>query len=306
MNGDDAPSAALKPGGRPGGGQALLIAAAPVVFVVLWATGFIFGKLGLPYTEPATFLVMRYGIVFVLMGALALILKRRWPGSLRLAAHSAIVGVLLHVFYIGGVFAGIERGVPAGIASLIVGLQPLLTATIVGPMLGESVSGRQWTGLALGLAGVALVLNEKIALGAGTPAGYLLCAGGLVAITLGTVYQKKYAQGVDMVAGAVLQYGAATVGALAFAVLFESMRVIPSADLAIALAWLCIVLSVFTVSLLMFMIRRGEAGKVASLFYLVPVVAALMAWPLFGETLGLLAMIGMGVTIAGVALAMRG
>lgn len=285
--------------------SALLVALTPVVFVVLWSTGFIFGKLGLPYAEPATFLLMRYGLVIVLLGAIAVLWRRRWPSRWRDVGHSAVVGVLLHVFYIGGVFAGIDRGVPAGIASLVVGLQPLLTATLVGPLLGERVSAKQWLGLILGLVGVALVLNEKLTLGQGSPVGYLMCTGGLIAITIGTVYQKKYAQGIDMVTGGVVQYAAAAMGALILALSFETMRVVPSVDLAIALAWLCVVLSIITVSLLMFMIRKGEASKVASLFYLVPLVAALIAWPLFGETLGVLAMIGMAITVSGVALTMR-
>jgi len=216
-----------------------------------------------------------------------------------------VVGVLLHAGYLGGVFAAIAAGVPAGIAALVVGIQPILTATLVGPFLGERVSPMQWAGLVLGLAGITLVLWQKLSFGEGTPAGYLYAAGALVGITLATLYQKRYASNAHLITGGVFQYGGALLVVAFAATIFESFRVEPSWDLAIALVWLSIVLSVVSIWLLMAMIRRGAAGRVASLFYLVPPLTALIAWPAFGETLGALALAGMVLAAMGVFLVNR-
>jgi drug/metabolite transporter (DMT)-like permease len=276
----------------------------PALFVVLWSTGFIFAKLGLPSAEPATFLAVRFLFVIPLLLVIAVALRVRWP-SPRGAAHSAVVGVLMHVVYLGGVFAAIEKGVPAGVSALIVGMQPLLTATLVGPVLGERVKRVQWAGLLLGLVGLVLVLEEKLALGQGSAFGYALCFAALGGITIGTIYQKRHCARIDLVAGGVLQFTAALIVTALLALAFESMRVAWTTDFIIAVSWLAFVLSVMTVALLMWLIRRGAAAKVASLFYLTPAVAALMAWPLFGETFALVGLIGLALTVIGVALANR-
>lgn len=276
----------------------------PGLFVLLWSTGFVFAKLGMPSAESATFLVVRFAIVVPLLIVLAFAFRARWPGRAE-AGHAAVVGVLMHVVYLGGVFAAIEKGVPAGVSAVIVGLQPLLTATVVGPVLGERVKPIQWVGLLLGLAGVVLVLREKIALGEGSTFGYLLCFAALAGITIGTVYQKRFCTGIDLVAGGVVQFAAAGAVALALALAFETMHVDWTAKFVVSVFWLAVVLSVLTVALLMWLIRRGAAAKVASLFYLVPAVAALMAWPLFGESFGLIGLAGMALTVLGVALANR-
>jgi drug/metabolite transporter (DMT)-like permease len=283
----------------------LAVAAIPAVFIGLWSTGFIFAKLGMPSTEPATFLTLRFAIVLVLMLGMAVVVRAPWPAGWRPAAHSVVVGVLLHGGYLGGVFAAIAAGVPAGVAALVVGIQPLLTATLVGPVLGERVTPMQWLGLVLGLAGITLVLWQKLSFGEGTPAGYLYAAGALVGITLATLYQKRYASNAHLITGGVFQYGGALLVVALAAAAFESFRVEPSWDLAIALLWLSIVLSVVSIWLLMVMIRRGAAGRVASLFYMVPPLTALIAWPVFGETLGMLALAGMALAAAGVALVNR-
>ncbi len=276
----------------------------PGLFVVLWSTGFIFAKLGMPSAEPATFLSVRFLFVIPLLVALTIVLKARWP-SLVGAGHSAVVGVLMHVVYLGGVFAAIEKGVPAGVSALVVGMQPLLTATLVGPILGERVKPIQWAGLLLGLVGLVLVLREKLALGQGSTFGYLLCFGALAGITLGTIYQKRFCARIDLVAGGVVQFTAALAVTGALALAFETTRVVWTTNFVIAVTWLALVLSVMTVALLMWLIRRGAAAKVASLFYLTPAAAALMAWPLFGETFGLVGLFGMALTVIGVALANR-
>jgi drug/metabolite transporter (DMT)-like permease len=280
-------------------------AAAPFVFVVLWSTGFIGSKLGIPYAEPVTFLVVRFALVLALFAPLVLLTKAPWPRG-RLAAHVAVVGVALHGVYLGGVFVSIAWGLPSGVSAVIVGMQPLLTATVVGPLLGERVNARQWTGLWLGLAGVIAVLWEKLAFEGVSLASVIPSVAGLIGITFGTLYQKRHCPGVDLRTGAVIQYAAAVVFLLPFALTFETMAIRWTAEFVFAMGWLVLVLSVGAVSLLMVLVRQGAAAKVASFFYLVPPCTAVAAWLLFGETLGLLALAGMAVAAVGVALVQRG
>jgi len=288
------------------------MAALPGIFVVLWSTGFIGARLVLPHSEPLTVLTLRFGMTVALFLPLAWIGRAPWPATRRIAGHAAITGLLLHGLYLGGVFSAIKVGMPAGITSLIVGPQPLLTAVASGPLLGEHVSTRQWLGLGLGFAGVALVLSDKLAPTASTlfdgfGIGAVLLTGlALIGITAGTLYQKRFCAGLDPRTGAVIQFTAAgmALGLLAL-LLGEDMRIHWTAEFIFGIGWLVVVLSVGAVTLLMILIRMGAAARVASLFYLVPPVTALMAWALFGETLGPLALGGMGVVVVGVALVMR-
>ena len=277
----------------------------PAVFVLLWSTGFIGAKFGLPYAEPFTFLLLRMLAVSVLLAVVALVMRAPWPKSWRLAGHIAVAGLLVHAVYLGGVFFAIAHQVPAGIASLIVGVQPLLTAALAGRLLGERVSPRQWGGLLLGLAGVGLVVSEKITLGSGSLAGIGAAVAALVGITLGTLYQKRHCTGMDLRTGAVIQYAATAAFFAVLAPLTESMRVSWTGEFVFALAWLTIVLSVGAVFLLFALIRRGAAARVASLFYLTPPVTAVVAWAMFDERLGVLALAGMAMTVMGVALVNR-
>ena len=294
----------------------LLAALAPAVFVLLWATGFIGAKLGLPYVEAGTFLTLRFALVLLLMAPLLLVLRDQRLGGWRTLGHVAVVGALIHGAYLGGVFESIGRGMPAGLVALIVALQPLLTAAVVGPLLGERVGRRQVAGLLLGLVGVGLVLSDKLVgpqgSGTGGEGGPLFAGFGLDAlafnllallgITLGTVYQKRFAQHVPLIGGAVVQYAAATLVVGVPALLFESNRIVWSGELVVALGWLVLVMSIGAVTLLMLLIRWGEASRTASLFYLVPPVTAVIAFLLFDERLGALALGGMAVTVVGVAL----
>jgi drug/metabolite transporter (DMT)-like permease len=277
----------------------------PGLFVVLWSTGFIFAKMGLPYAEPFTFVALRYLFVVAIMLPIALIARATWPRHLAEVLHLMVAGLLLHAVYITGVFASIYHGLPAGIAALIVGLQPLLTATLVGPLLGERVSGKQWLGLLLGLVGVALVLREKLAFDRATGGAVLLAVGALFGATLGTLYQKRFCSTADLRSSAVIQFAAAGLACLAVALPLETMQVTWSGPFIFALGWLVLVLSIGTVSLLYLILRRVSAAKTASLFYLVPPATALFAWALFGETLGVLALAGMALAAAGVALVQR-
>ena len=279
--------------------------AAPALFVLLWSTGFIGGKLGLPYAEPLTFLLWRMSLVAFMLLALSIWQKAPWPADWRMVGHIAVAGLLVHGVYLGGVVTALKQGLPAGTVALIVGLQPLLTALAAGPLLGERISARQWLGFGLGLVGVAGVVWEKLSLHLGGVLGVLMALVALVGISVGTLYQKRHCAGMDLRTGTTIQYGA-TGSVLALITPFiETMRVEWSASFIFAQVWLCLVLSVGAIFLLFALIRRGAASKVASLFYLVPPVTALMAWALFGEALGPLALAGMVVTAAGVALVLR-
>lgn len=274
----------------------------PGLFVLLWSTGFIGAKLGLPYAEPMTFLIVRFAIVTVLLAGFAALTGASWPGTWQEAGHIAIAGLLLHGIYLGGVFASIFHGVPAGVSALIVGIQPLLVAAAAGPFLGERVTARQWLGLVLGLVGVVLVVWTKLGSGIGTTWGYALSVIALIGITVGTLYQKKFCPRLDLRSGSAIQFAASTVALAPFALLFETRRIVWSGEFIFALGWLCIVLSLGAISLLFILIRRGAAAKVSSLFFLVPPCTALVAYFLFGEQLSLLALIGMAATMLGVAL----
>lgn len=285
--------------------QVWALAAMPGLFVLLWSTGFIGAKLGLPYAEPMTFLVMRFAIVTVLLAIFAGLTRAPWPQDWKQAAHIAVAGLLLHGVYLGGVFASIFHGVPAGISALIVGIQPLLVAAAAGPVLGERVTARQWLGLVLGLSGVILVVWTKLDLGIGTAWGYALSVIALFGITIGTLYQKKYCPSIDLRSGTAIQFAATTVMLVPFALLYETRQVQWTGEFVFALGWLCIVLSLGAITLLFILIKRGAASTVSSLFFLVPPCTALVAFFLFGETLSTAALIGMAITMVGVALVNR-
>ena len=280
-------------------------AGVPALFVLLWSTGFIGARFGLPHAGPLTFLALRYGLAVGLLVLAALATGAPWPRRPAEIGHYAVAGLLVHGAYLGGVFVGISLGVEAGVSALIVGLQPLLTAALARVFLGERVAPRQWVGLGLGLLGMALVLARKLGQGPGDAWGGLACVGALLSITAGTLYQKRFCAGMDLRTGSVVQFTAAGLVTAPLALLFEGFRVEWTGEFVFALLWLVLVLSLGAVSLLYVLIRRGAAAQVASLFFLVPPCTALIAWPLFGETLSPLALLGMALTAAGVALAGR-
>lgn len=280
----------------------------PVLFVALWSTGFIGAKFGLPDAQPLTFLSLRYAIVLVLMGVLAWATRAPWPRTAREWLHIGLSGLLVHAVYLGGVFIAIGHGLPAGVTALVVGLQPVLTALGAGVFLGERVRPTQWLGLALGFAGVALVVAHKVAASAGGDAllGMLLPAViALLGITAGTLYQKRYCHAFDLRTGSVIQFLPSLLATLLVANQTETLQVHWTGSFVFALAWLVLVLSLGAVSLLNVLIRSGSAVNVASLFYLTPPATALIAWALFGETLTGLSLLGMAVTVFGVWLARK-
>ncbi len=285
-----------------------LASAAPLLFVLLWSTGFIGAKFGLPYAEPLTFLSTRYVLVIGLMGTVALAMRAPWPKDWRQAGHIGVTGLLVHAVYLGGVFMAIHRGLPAGVTALVVGMQPLLTALGAGWLLGERVTARQWIGLALGLAGVGLVVSDKLAPAsiAGDPIVMLAPAlAALAGITLGTLYQKRFCPSFDLRTGSVVQFVPTLLVTAWFASGTETMQIQWSGEFVFALMWLVLVLSLGAISLLNLLIRSGSAVNVASLFYLTPPTTALMAWALFGETLRGAALAGMAIAVTGVWLARR-
>ena len=280
----------------------------PLLFVALWSTGFIGAKFGLPDAEPLTFLTLRYVAVLVLMGATVWFTRAPWPRTPLEYLQIGISGLLVHALYLGGVFTAISHGLPAGVASLVVGLQPVLTALGAGVLLHERVRPTQWAGLALGFAGVGLVVAHKVAASASGVALYSMLMPAVLAllgITAGTLYQKRFCHAFDLRTGSVIQFlPCLAVTALA-ASQAETMQVHWTGNFIFALGWLVLVLSMGAVNLLNVLIRRGSAVNVASLFYLTPPTTALIAWALFGETLTGLALIGMGLTVFGVWMARK-
>lgn len=278
----------------------------PFAFVLLWSTGFIGARYGLPYIEPFNYLFIRMLFTLAVFLLLIQIFRGRWP-SWNVAKHQLVSGSLIHAGYLGGVFAAIKLDMPAGVAAIIVGLQPLLTAFISQLWLGARLSRLGWAGLWLGLFGVLVVLgsglgDSEIALHWGAIVSAVVA---LFAISVGTLYQKRFGTGADLLTGSFYQYVATAVimGLLTFT--FETREVVWHPELIGGLTWLVLGLSLSAVLLLMVMIREGESAKVASYFYLVPPATALEAWFLFDETLSSLTLVGVAITVCGVYLTQR-
>ncbi|PFH11312.1 EamA-like transporter family protein [Collimonas sp. PA-H2] len=284
-----------------------LLAAMPMVFVVLWSTGFIVAKFGLPYAPPLTFLLLRFGGVLLVLLPLVLLMRAPWPrGKI---AHIAFAGILLQGGYLAGVWCAIKLGMPAGLSALIVGMQPILTA-FAAPLIGESVRPRQWLGLVLGICGVGLVVAAKITLVGLSWTSIGLCLMALLSMTAGTLYQKRHCPHFDLRSGTVIQFAASIVVLLPFAMFFEHLT--PALDTVQwtarfigALLWSIFALSIGAIFLLFALIRKSAATSVTSLLYLTPPTTALMAWLMFGEVFNMLGIAGMVVAILGVVFVMK-
>jgi drug/metabolite transporter (DMT)-like permease len=277
--------------------------AAPALFVVLWSTGFIGTKYVLHSAEPLTYLAIRMVVVVGLMSIIVAIARPKWPDRIGIA-HSVVAGILVHGFYLGGTAIAIAHSIPAGLSALIPGLQPILTSTLANRWLGERVTPLQWAGLLVGLGGVVLILHDRPMSGeAGW--GWLASGVSLVSITLGTLYQRRFCGGIDWRAGNLVQYIAVTMFFATGAWLFETNVVRWTSEFVLSLAWLAVVLSIGSIGLLYWLIRRSAATSVASLFYLVPAVTAVMAYVLFGERLDAVAIAGMAACAAAVFLVNR-
>ncbi len=277
----------------------------PFLFVFLWSTGFIGAKYGLPYAEPLSFLLTRYGFVISLMTVIALATRAPWPKVPMQWVHIGVSGLLVHAVYLGGVFVAIKHGLPAGVTALVVGMQPLLTAFGAGWLLGEKVDGRQWAGLALGFVGVAMVVSGKF--GEAAALGPMLTPAivALLGITAGTLYQKRFCAKFDLRSGSVIQFVPTAIATAIAVALFEDYRIEWTGQFSFALGWLVLVLSIGAISLLNLLIRSGSAVNVASLFYLTPPMTAVIAFVIFGENLTLTATIGMLLAVSGVYLVAR-
>lgn len=279
----------------------------PFVFVLIWSTGFIVAKFGLPYAEPLTFLLLRFSGVLVALLPLVLLMRAPWPvGRIR---HIAVAGVLVQAGYLGGVWCAIKLGMPAGLSALIVGMQPILTA-FAAPLIGESVRGKQWIGLMFGICGVGLVVANKISLTGLSWESIALCVMALLSITSGTLYQKRYCPAFDLRTGTIIQFAASFVVTLPFAIVFEDLTpalqtVQWTPNFIGALLWSVLALSIGAIFLLFALIRKSAATQVTSLMYLTPPTTAVMAWVMFGEAFSIVGMAGMVLAVIGVALVVR-
>ncbi|WP_146850535.1 DMT family transporter [Brevifollis gellanilyticus] len=282
--------------------QSRWMAAIPWLFVLLWSSGFIGSKLGVPYAEPFTFLTMRYCIVLAILVPISLISRAPWPAGKGQMMHVAFAGLLIHALYLSGCVWALKLGLPAGVVSLIVSMQPLFTAAFAGVALGERVLPRQWMGLALGFIGTIMVVAHKMGSGV-TFIMTVPAIAALVGITAGTMWQKRHCPAFDLRTSTVVQYAASLIITAILAVTTETMQVQWSGQFVFALLWVALVLSIGAITLLNYLIKSGTAVNVASLFYTVPAVTAIMAWGIFGETLTGLALVGMVVAVLGVWLA---
>jgi drug/metabolite transporter (DMT)-like permease len=268
------------------------------IFILIWSTGFIIARYGMPYSEPMTFLFLRFSGVVLCMIPVLLWLKPTWPTG-KQTLHIALAGALFQFCYLGGVWAAVKQGMPAGLAALIVGLQPILTA-VFASVVSERVSSRQWLGLVLGLLGVSLVLFAKIRVDGLTWTSVVFAFGGMISITVGTLYQKRFCPSFDLRTGSVIQFSTSALLCLVMMFLFETREVQWTAPMIGALLWGILPISIGAMSLWFILLRRGDATKVSSMMYLTPPTTALMAWLLFDEPLTLPILLGTLITMLGV------
>lgn len=278
----------------------------PALFILLWSSGYVAGKIGLPYAGPLTLIFMRFGVAAAVLLVIALLTRAPWPGNWKAVRHLMVVGLFIQALQFSGLYFGLSHGVSAGISALIVGLMPVLTAAGAAAFLDERIGARQVFGLVLGVIGVAIAVSQKVSLAGGQWLGYLAVGLALIGITVGTLYQKKFCVGMDLRTGGFIQLSTATliVGPLAW--FSERLQVIWSWELVGASLWLSLVNSIGAISVLFIMMRRGQASKVASLFYLVPGVTALMGFLVLQETLTATQVLGFLISASGVYLTTRG
>jgi drug/metabolite transporter (DMT)-like permease len=287
--------------GRP---AELSVRAMPVVFVLIWSTGFIVARFGMPHAPPMTFLVWRYALSILCFLPWIVLARVKWPASRSQLMHLAVTGILMHALYLGGVWAAVKAGMGSGLSALIVGLQPVLIAVWLAST-GGRVASRQWLGLSLGFSGLVLVVSRKF--GQGGEADWMnmsLAIGALLSITVGTLYQKRFVQTCDVRSANTVQLMAALFVTLPLAML-ETEPMIWNGELAGAMAWSVLALTLGGSSLLYLLIQRGAAASVASLMFLVPPVTAIIAWIFFSEPITTITMLGTALTAIGVALVVR-
>jgi drug/metabolite transporter (DMT)-like permease len=290
----------------PSAGRPLWLLLAPAIFLVLWSGGFSIAKLGIRHAEPLTFLALRYAIVLIILIPFAVAMRPKWPGTFTQWFHIAMVGFLIQGVYFGLCYLAFYAKASSGTVAIIVCLQPILVGLAAPYFARERVSALRWIGLILGLAGAAIVIFAQSAIKAETSFGILCAVGGLLGITAGTLWEKRFGSNHHPIVSNMVQYVAGLLGTLPLTFATESLNVDwASQEFLAALAYLVIGNSLISMTLLLAMIRAGEVSRVSSLFYLVPPVATLMAWPILGETMSPYAWLGMAVAAAGVAIASR-
>ena len=287
--------------------QQLLLVGAPSLFVVLWSTGYISARLGLPYAEAGTFLMMRFALAAIFMVALVVASRAPLPTSFREWAHCAVVGALVHGLYLYGGFASIQEGLTPTTIAVVVGMQPVITAVLIAPILGEAVNIRQWGGFFLGTVGVVLVIVANFAsigFGSGAPAVFLslIC---VLSISVGTLYQKRFCASVDLRSGTMIQLIVAAVMMWGISSWFETGHVEWTGTFVFALLWSVLVLSVGAYTLLWWLVRRKTATNVVSLFFLMPPVTAVFDWLLFDQRVSLITLMGIVIAVAGIVIVIR-
>ncbi|WP_085317500.1 DMT family transporter [Derxia lacustris] len=278
--------------------------ALPGIFIVLWSTGYIAGKLSLAHAGPLTVCGLRFALVALILGVAAVVTRARWPRGRELL-HLAVTGLLAQAVHFNALYYGLTLGVSVGVSALIMGMMPIATTVLAAPLLGERTTPRQWLGLVAGLAGVGLVVANKIDTGHAPVAAYGVIVLALAGLSLGTLYQKRFCARMDLRSGACVQYVAAALATLPLALGHEGLQIDGSAGMAGTLGWLVAVNSLLGATMLSMLIRAGSAARVASLFYLVPGVAAAMGLAVFGERLAPLALAGFAVTTGAVWLCTR-
>jgi len=283
---------------------------APALFVALWSTGWITARFAADHASPLAFLVVRHALTAIALAMLALALRSAWPRDRASVAHAALAGLMIMGGYLGGVWWAISAGMPAGVSGLISAIQPILTALLAPALLGESITRRQWQGIALGFVGIVLVLQPKLAAldadGLRAALGPLAVnALAMVSVTLGTFYQKSFNATGDLVPAQAIQAGAAGLATLPVALLIEDIRLDPSLPIVGAMTWSVVMNSIGANFLLLMLLRRGAIARAAALIYLMPPVVAAQAYLMFGETLTPAQLAGAAVTVVGVALVTR-
>ncbi len=282
----------------------------PILFVLIWSTGWIVARYAADYADPLTFLCARYAIAMALLAIFAVLAKAVWPKRLADWGHGLVSGVLLHAIYLGGVWWAIRQGLPASISALLAAVQPILTALLAPALVKERIGPLQWLGVLLGLCGLLVVLSPRLA---GLNPDQLSHAAlpilvnvlAMVSVTFGSFYQKRFIRTGDLRVVTILQYMGALAVTLPVAWLIEPMRIVWNTTMVATMAWSVLALSIGAISLLLILIRRGEVSKSAQLIYLIPPTAAVEAFILFGEALSLPQIAGMALTVLGVALASR-
>ena len=282
-----------------------LVAGLAGSFIFLWASGFVAAKFGLPYAEPFTLMASRFVVGSIILVPACFLLRAEWPKNWTLVLHILVAGFGIQTLYLIGVYYGIWLGISTGLAALVVGLQPLLTGVLAGVVLGENVTRKNWIGLLLGFFGLVLVVWDRITSPVDTLWGLGILLFGLLGITAGTLYQKRYCGQFDVRTGVALQNVMSCIVMLMLAYTFETMTIIWTNEFIFAVLWSAIGLSVFGICFYYWLVQRGAAARVTSLIYLSPPTTAIMGWAMFGEILSWLAISGLMISMAGVALAVR-